>query len=250
MSKLAIITPIHKPILNELEVIRLTLTLKFNPQYNHFFVTPETMKTDQLKFLFPKSNFKFFNNNYFRSKQTYNDLMLELDFYESFIDYEYMLIHQTDAFLIKDITSVLKQNFVYLGASWNPEFIVTNLLGRLYINRKISRIIPSTKLVSGNGGLSLRKTSTILEVLNYFKLKNLFAPQIFQQRKIAEDILLVFMLHVYGIAPIPKSVADLYFVESMKLSFSGATNKFGFHALEKFQPELEVALINNYYHSK
>jgi len=245
MPKLALVTPIHNPFLTQIEVQRLNKSLSLNQDYHHFFVYPKSMKFYNIIKLFPNSNFKFFDKGFFTSKSAYNNLMLSQEFYEYFLDYEYILIHQTDAFLIKNLKPILEKDFTYLGASWNPAFVISNIYGHLFVNRNVPFASQKTYLTSGNGGLSLRKTSTILDAIVFFKSNNLFFKQIFKNRRIAEDILLVFMLNLIGYSIISKKEADRYFIESAKIDFLTAKEKFGFHALEKFQPNLEKQLLAN-----
>ena len=79
----------------------------------------------------------------------YNKLFYNINFYNN-IDTEMFLIFQTDT-LISQIYSKLIYNFMeydYVGAPWNNEGV-------------------------GNGGLSLRRKSKMLEILNYLDEKNI-----------------------------------------------------------------------------
>ena len=47
------------------------------------------------------------------------NLMLSPFFYESFLDFKYVLIHQLDVFIFKDeLNYWCNQNYDYIGAPW------------------------------------------------------------------------------------------------------------------------------------
>lgn len=79
------------------------------------------------------------------TQNTYNDMMLSVDFWEQF-DEEYILVYQQDAILFRQGVDEFKQ-YDYVGAPW-PAGNEDNRLG------------------VGNGGLSLRKRVKMIECLN------------------------------------------------------------------------------------
>lgn len=105
--------------------------------------------------------------SYFENIKGYNKLMLNTDFYKSFINYEYILIHQPDVFIFKDeLKYWCSKNYSYIGAPWLrkddsklKEFI--NSLRKI-VQPKYG--IKHNKV--GNGGFSLRNVSDFLEILN------------------------------------------------------------------------------------
>lgn len=91
----------------------------------------------------------FFHENYFKSIDGYNKLMLSPSFYKAFSNYEYILIYQLDAWVFKDeLQHWCNQKYDYIGAP-------------IYQNNKLIGI--------GNGGFSLRKVDYCLKVLAYPK---------------------------------------------------------------------------------
>ncbi len=95
--------------------------------------------------------YKNFPDQYFESVQTYSRLLLTPMFYEAFLDYDYILIYQPDALVFSDeLLNFCQAGYDYIGA---PIFR-KNTNGR----PEFSRI--------GNGGMSLRKVSSFLAVLN------------------------------------------------------------------------------------
>ena len=60
-----------------------------------------------------------FANYYFESISGYNKLLLSLEFYNRFKEYEYLLIHQSDAYLFKnELDYWCQKGFDYIGAPW------------------------------------------------------------------------------------------------------------------------------------
>lgn len=89
-----------------------------------------------------------FDDEYFESPITYSQLLKSHSFYELFKDYDYILIYQTDCFMLSDnITEWVEAGYDYVGAP-----IVSENSGW--------RIVP----VVGNGGCSLRKVDWFLKV--------------------------------------------------------------------------------------
>lgn len=95
-----------------------------------------------------------FDKSAFLNIEGYNKLMLDKNFYDKFKQYEYILIHQLDAYVFEDkLEYWCKQGFDYIGAPW---FF------------KLWRFKHTKRLTSvGNGGFSLRRVEACLNVLNH-----------------------------------------------------------------------------------
>ena len=99
---------------------------------------------------------------HFVSVQSYNDLVLSTAFYEPFAqEYDFLLLYQLDAFLLSNrILEFCKQGYDYYGAPWKigfPQY-------RFVMNRWPFRI-NTRRFHVGNGGLSLRKIASTLDLL-------------------------------------------------------------------------------------
>ena len=89
----------------------------------------------------------------FQTVRDYSQLLLQREFYERFTHYEFILIHQLDAYLLKDeLHAWCAQDYDYLGAPFFRDFEPLQPAGRLW------RV--------GNGGFSLRKVAAALAVLD------------------------------------------------------------------------------------
>ena len=101
-----------------------------------------------------------------KNKEGYNELLLSALFYERFLDSEYILIYQLDAFVFKDeLTEWCKKGYDYIGAPWIASEKKT-IWSRSF--HSIARKFRSKKkndreqifYKAGNGGFSLRKTAS------------------------------------------------------------------------------------------
>ena len=95
MSKrVAIVIPIYKNTLDANEAKSLAQCKKVLHQYPIIFVAPKSLDAE---FLTNDDQVERFDDAYFKSPKTYNKLLINPLFYERFIDYEFMLIHQLSA---------------------------------------------------------------------------------------------------------------------------------------------------------
>lgn len=93
----------------------------------------------------------YFDKSYFESTASYSQLLKSYDFYSRFVDYEYMLIYQTDVYMnYDDLKKWIDCGYDYIGAP----IIAPGTSGW-----KSAPIV-------GNGGCSLRKLSWFLDVTN------------------------------------------------------------------------------------
>ena len=105
------------------------------------YIKKEPLLQDYKMKIFPKKFFTY---------QGFNKLLKSQEFYSSFRDFEYMLIYHTDCLLFKDnLSDFCDKNYDYIGAPIFDD----------YTSKKVI-----FKFV-GNGGLSLRKISSAIKVL-------------------------------------------------------------------------------------
>lgn len=111
-----------------------------------------------------------FSSSWFKSTKTYSRLLLTKEFYQKFKMYEYILICQTDVFVMgnsDDLQRFLDMDYDYWGAPWY-------FRARAYRKRcpgyKILWPISKPRRVHvGNGGLSLRRVSAMLRFLEKYE---------------------------------------------------------------------------------
>lgn len=158
-----------------------------------------------------------FEDIWFQSIQTYNDLMLSEQFYERFRDYKYILIHQLDAFVFRDeLYNFCALDYDYIGAPW--------LYGQfVYINGE------SGYYYTGNGGLSLRKVESHLSVLKERQIQNIVNEDMFFSSR---------NQNVFRTAPIEIAL-EFAFEANVKECFerNHEALPFGCHAWQKYDFE-------------
>lgn len=124
-----------------------------------------------------------FPDECFRSIAAYNHLMLSDAFYARFASYEFVLVHQLDAWVFRDeLLQWCRAGYDYVGAPWFPSAHVPGRLEdvRLSLRRMRYRWLDRRYVAtnglhrwqymysSGNGGFSLRRVSKAREVLRRF----------------------------------------------------------------------------------
>jgi hypothetical protein len=185
MDKFAvIIIPVYKEDLSNFEKISLRQVFKIlGRKYTICFICPEKLMLKEYYTIAQdyeviNVNHKRFSTSYFENIQSYNRLMLSLDFYKEFLNYEHMLIHQLDCYIFKDdLEYWCNQNYDYIGAPWltytiynltksnKLKFFVKQYLYTI-LKKKVSEASLYYKV--GNGGLSLRKIRKFYNILiNY-----------------------------------------------------------------------------------
>lgn len=150
-----IVIPVYKPTLNEYEKISLEkcisvfggkkeIALVSYPQldlsvYNGFF------KRHQCKY-----TVAYFNRRFFTSVKGYSSLLLRKAFYQSFVEYPFMLLYQLDAYVFEDnLDYWCAKPYDYIGAPFLS----------LFRNKADAPFAPWGV---GNGGLSLRRIESFV----------------------------------------------------------------------------------------
>lgn len=148
-KKVVILVPVYKNRLSLFEKISLKQLFRVLGDYPICIVAPTgfTPKYDEL--LERKYEIKFFPERYFKSVEGYSELLLEKDFYERFQEYEYILLHQLDCFIFRDmLNDFCNQGFDYIGAPIHQD---SGFWSQFHV---------------GNGGLSLRNVKKCIQILD------------------------------------------------------------------------------------
>ena len=147
--KIIICVPTHKAEFDIFENIALVQLKKTLSVYDKALVVPNSLRGEFKDDLFSDFKIEAFEDYYFSSARGYNELCVSKVLYERFETYDYMLIYQTDAMIFSDkLEYWCGKGYDYIGAP--------GLYG----------IFDSMCAWVGNGGLSLRKISAMLAVLN------------------------------------------------------------------------------------
>jgi hypothetical protein len=132
--------------LSETERISLRHLAHFLDRHDKYLVCPRSSSMKVRGF-----QYKAFDDRYFGSASAYTRLMLSRSFYETFSDYEFILIYHLDALVFSDqLIQWCGSGYDFIGAPWlrSPE----------EPERGFSQV--------GNGGFSLRRVSSLLEVID------------------------------------------------------------------------------------
>lgn len=182
MKKVAVIVPVYKEP-TTLEDISLQQCFKVLAK-SHPIICIKPNSLD-LNTSYPFHSFVSFDDTYFKDIAGYNKLMLAEEFYGKFLDYEYILIYQLDAFVFKDeLIFWCQKNLDYIGAPWlrhkYPD-VVKALKNSVmaYVHRKFNIKQKNTSVPTdiqreykvGNGGLSLRRTQIFYTLTRRFQEK-------------------------------------------------------------------------------
>ena len=163
MHTCAVVVPMYQPLANAAERLSLEQTLEVLADYSVYLVGPQKLQPyfEQLAREYahdaqnkaPRIQYKTFADHFFASIAGYNDLLLSQRLYQTFEQYEYMLIVQTDALVLSNqLEYWCAQQYSYIGAPWFDGFTTPTL--------------PLTLNSVGNGGFSLRRVADFLKVLS------------------------------------------------------------------------------------
>jgi len=147
----AVVIPIglQLPLTAE-EQISLHHLRKHLGRFDRYIIGQATLPKEMRDFALKK-----FAMRHFASQSGYNRLLMSEEFYRAFVEYEYILIYQLDCLVFNDnLDEWCGKGWDYVGAPWlkNREDPAEGFSG------------------VGNGGLSLRRVKSALEVLRSRRL--------------------------------------------------------------------------------
>lgn len=140
-----------------------------------------------------------FDASYFKSTATYSQLCISYDFYKAFDEYEYMYIHQLDCYLFKDEFNMwCNKGYDYIGGP-----IISTECGWNTIKKTRNGAEKWQPLV-GNGGFSLRKIETFIEITNpegelrqtYNLTDEMLKNVIFEDKYFCNDLYNIYQLEI------------------------------------------------------
>jgi len=144
-----IVIPYFKNKLDNIERISLTQAFKVLKDYDITLIVPQSLNLETKCLIGNDYYVERFENEFFNSTESYSELCLSTSFYERFNKYKYMLIYQLDAFVFEDrLIDLCLKGYDYWGAPAPKAYW------------------PYSKSHIGNGGLSLRKIDTMIQIAN------------------------------------------------------------------------------------
>ena len=163
-----VVIPIYKNTFSKMEMRSLTQAYEVLHSYPLVVIKPFSLNLSELQVEFPKLIVTSFDDNYFKGISGYNHLMLTSEFYERFLDSQYILIYQLDAFVFHDeLSDWCNKGYDYIGAPWlqKPVYrlpIIAIIMSLIHRYQKSTGKPSKQDLYNkiGNGGLSLRKVAS------------------------------------------------------------------------------------------
>ena len=146
-------------------------------------LAPVSLDTSSLAGDRPALRKESFRDDNFSNAYAYNRLLLSDEFYARFAAYDYILLHQLDAFVFSDqLLEWCRRGYDYVGAPWIWSARDPTLAHRLYSGvmrtacRWIARpdaaaqrpdkfFLRQLSYAAGNGGFSLRRVARMRETL-------------------------------------------------------------------------------------
>jgi hypothetical protein len=233
MKNVVVLIPVYKAEMDAFECYAVEHSLKVLAGQDIVFVGPRGLDMETTTRRFGSFPCMAFDDVFFASVQGYNRLLLSVDFYQSFSDYEFVLILQTDAIVIRDELSYwCKQPFDYIGAPWPDGYELFVNMGRFDgVNGK------KVKVYVGNGGLSLRRVRKCVALLKEFGEE----VNVFNRTGSSEDLFFSVMGALSYDFVIPNEITASRFAMELKPSFYHAVNgglaPMGGHAWWVYEPE-------------
>ncbi|MGL6179014.1 MAG: DUF5672 family protein [Tannerellaceae bacterium] len=170
-KSLIIIIPIYTTKLNNYEIKSFEQCVKVLHRHNICIICPEGLDVKQLPLNIDNISISYFPAHFFDGITGYNKFMLSPNLYNQFIEYKYILIYQLDCFVFSDsILQFCEYNYDYIGAPWLPKKInfifkhIIHPLKRFIFNLANTTCSAHRYYKVGNGGLSLRRTSTFKHI--------------------------------------------------------------------------------------
>lgn len=145
-KRVAVVVPAYKEQMSADESVSVRHLRHFLGGYDKYLVSP-----DKLNFSLEGFEVKRFSHEFFYNPLTYSALLLSRDFYQTFNEYEFILIYQLDALVFSDqLLEWCERGWDYIGAPW--------------IKCKDVDFLEESRV--GNGGFSLRRVESFLRVID------------------------------------------------------------------------------------
>lgn len=210
------------------EEIALIQCNKVLGRYDIILCSPENISP---VFIGKNWRIEYFNKDFFVSRKSYSEMMLNPLFYERFVSYDYLLVYQLDAFVFSDqLIRFCNLGYDYIGAPWiNGISVHTNS------NSKVMYV--------GNGGFSLRNVKKFFE---WTKRKESYIKYMLSECSKEEDAIIAYDGEL-NIAPY--EIAQEFAIETGAISKKNSDtecNYFGAHRIFDYNPRWSFSVYKDY----
>jgi hypothetical protein len=236
LSNCAVLIPVHRPTLSPSEEFSVFTSLGNLREHDAYWIAPQSMDTSYYLNRFGQGQVIRHPDEFFNDVQGYSRLLVSEDFYRRFCDYEFVLICQTDAIVVKpELRYWLELPYDYIGAPW-PSGYSLNLAPK---ELSVSGGVRCNAFV-GNGGLSLRRVRTCIGLIREFS--SLSAE--WYKFGHAEDLFFAFLGTLSKDFVLPNVATAARFSHDIEPAYLqeliGHELPFGVHAWEKYDRNLWV----------
>lgn len=238
IKEVVVVIPVYQPELSGQEERNLINNTEKLSYYDICFVCPEGLDMSYYQKNVPLAQMKRFKPSFFEGLQGYNQLMLSSEFYNAFIEYQYICVCQTDVLVLRDgncLDEFVQQGYDYYGAPWLPPHRIYPFSDKLTLKARLNLFFIRKKVHVGNGGLSLRKVQSILEVLKEHKA-------LLRKWKIYEDYFYAYISEYvdgnFQAAPVEVAKKFALETDSKRVMMEEKINPVGLHAPHKWFPEI------------
>ena len=234
MKKICIIIPVYKEQPTQEDKLSLLSVKKNASNIDVFYVIPEKINISEYLHLLD-GKIKRFSPRYFKYENSYSKLLLTTGFYEEFLEYEYILIVQTDALLLKKIDDEFNVffHYDYVGAAWTPPVIATciSFKGISFLKHFFKPRI----CYVGNGGFSLRNVKACIRMLKKKKIFTLIWNN-------GEDVFFAYhsMDKRMSFSMAPVDVCEKFSIEKKSAPLNAVP--YGVHAWKKYDLDVRQYL--------
>ncbi|RZI81728.1 MAG: hypothetical protein EOP38_18285 [Rubrivivax sp.] len=243
MSSIVVLIPVYQPELSPADRFSLQHSVAcLKPGRTVCFIGPEGLDMSAYAADFPGIPLIAFDKVCFESIKGYNRLLMSPVFYERFAAFEFMLILQTDAILLRDeLDDWIAKPYDYVGAPWPDGVeIVVNL------DRFTGEHAKKVKVHVGNGGLSLRRNQACIALLSEFPQ----ALDFFIRTGSSEDLFFSIMGSLSSSFVIPNEIVASTFSLELKPEHYHHINQqkppMGGHAWLKYNQPFWLSLLGSH----
>lgn len=233
MNNCAVVIPVYKPSFDSDEFFSVSHSLLQLDGHDIHWVAPQSLDMRYYIENFDAVHVQRFDDSFFQNIEGYNRLLVSVPFYEQFFDYEFMLICQPDAIVLKpELHMWLEKPYDFIGAPWPQGFSLKIKTASFPLSEEIN----CTAFV-GNGGLSLRRNAACIKLLNDF-------PDVREQWYLAghaEDLFFAFVGNLSEQFRVPNLITAAHFAHDIDPGYLqkliSGQDPFGVHAWRKYEPE-------------
>ena len=235
---MCIVTPIWRERLAPEEQWCVHTTERSAAAQHRLFAAPKSLDVSWYRENFPKRRYWHVDDCVLESVSSYNAWVLSPDFYRALSSFDFVVICQSDAVILREPALSEDPPWDYVGAPWTPPIRVTIWRGRARLGRFWSRI-GRHRLEVGNGGLSIRRVvafTRFTEALVQLGVHDQLASA-------HEDIVVSALGPRHGLQVASKEAAELLFVEKGAVGITELPDVLGAHALARWNPLLFERLM-------